>query len=159
LGFLGWPLFRLENPAEEGLDFVGLPWILSCESSLFNGLCGIFGELNFARPWPVGSGAGMGSAAVDGGRISRIIHQSNLAQFLFFVNRRSSDQETAAQTISPYNPDKRGETIHTMSRAFSSGLPRLGGAESVPLLPYGVGPREPKWRPRRQFPRNYCTRM
>jgi hypothetical protein len=40
LGFLGaWP-FRCEGTADEGwisLDFLGFPWILSSESSLFNG--------------------------------------------------------------------------------------------------------------------------
>ena len=38
LGFLGASLFRCENPRRELLDFLGFPWILSSEMSLFNGL-------------------------------------------------------------------------------------------------------------------------
>ena len=38
LGFLGRSPFRCENPRSELLDFLGFPWILSSDMSLFNGL-------------------------------------------------------------------------------------------------------------------------
>jgi hypothetical protein len=38
LDFLGGWRFRYENPRFRGLDFLGFPWILSSETSLFNGL-------------------------------------------------------------------------------------------------------------------------
>jgi len=34
------------------LEKLGFPWILSSEMSLFNGLCGIFGEKIFALGCP-----------------------------------------------------------------------------------------------------------
>jgi hypothetical protein len=52
LGFLGdWP-FRYGNLLFGVLDFLGFPWILSCESSLFNGLCGIFAGSFFLAVFP-----------------------------------------------------------------------------------------------------------
>jgi hypothetical protein len=45
LGFLGDSLFRCQNPRIWGLEKLGFPWILSCETSLINGLRGYF--LNF----------------------------------------------------------------------------------------------------------------
>ena len=41
LGFLGPSRVCCENPRFWGLEFLGFPWILSSESRLFNGLCGI----------------------------------------------------------------------------------------------------------------------
>jgi hypothetical protein len=52
LGFLGGPPVRCEDPRLWGLDFLGFPWILSSESSDFNGLRGFFG-VNFSRPVPL----------------------------------------------------------------------------------------------------------
>jgi hypothetical protein len=52
LDFLGgWP-FPCENPRFWVLDFLGFPWILSSESSLFNGLRGKSAENIFWRPRP-----------------------------------------------------------------------------------------------------------
>ena len=52
LGFLGdWP-FRYGNLLFGVLDFLGFPWILSSESSLFNGLCGIFAGKFFLAVFP-----------------------------------------------------------------------------------------------------------
>jgi hypothetical protein len=41
--------FGGENPSFWGLEKLGFPWILSSESSLFNGLRWIFREQNFSR--------------------------------------------------------------------------------------------------------------
>ena len=59
LGFLGGWLFRRQSPRFRALDFLGFPWILSSEMSLFNGLRWIF-EINFfmARFGPRGGAAG-----------------------------------------------------------------------------------------------------
>jgi hypothetical protein len=52
LGFLGdWP-FRYGNNLFGVLDFLGFPWILSSESSLFNGLYGIFAGTFFLAVFP-----------------------------------------------------------------------------------------------------------
>jgi hypothetical protein len=91
LGFLGrWPFGR-ENPRLQGLEKLGFPWILSSESSLFNGLRGIFRKRNFARPFALGGSGGRGDTAVEVMRMRRIIHEASLAQFLLFVNLPSSD--------------------------------------------------------------------
>ena len=53
LGFLGlWP-FRYQQLRFWALDFLGFPWILSCESRLINGLRGIKAQKFFAAllPW------------------------------------------------------------------------------------------------------------
>jgi hypothetical protein len=47
LDCLGAEPFLYENPLLWALDFLGIPWILSSESSLFNGLRGIFAEIFF----------------------------------------------------------------------------------------------------------------
>jgi hypothetical protein len=54
LGFLGAWLFRFANPRFRGLEKLGFPWILSCESRLINGLQGIYSVRNFRgvfAPW------------------------------------------------------------------------------------------------------------
>jgi hypothetical protein len=40
-----------ESPCLWALEKLGFPWILSSESSLFNGLRGIFAGRNFSRPF------------------------------------------------------------------------------------------------------------
>jgi hypothetical protein len=44
LDFLGRGQFERESPRFWGLEKLGFPWILSSESSVFNGLRGIFAE-------------------------------------------------------------------------------------------------------------------
>jgi hypothetical protein len=44
LGFLGLRPFGRENPRLQELERLGFPWILSPESSIINGLRGIFAE-------------------------------------------------------------------------------------------------------------------
>src|ERR1700729_2312666 len=57
LGFLGDRPFRYGNHLFGLLDFLGFPWILSSESSLFNGLRGIFaGEIVLAPFRPAAEG-------------------------------------------------------------------------------------------------------
>jgi hypothetical protein len=43
-----------------GIGKLGCPWILSYESSIFNGLRGVFADRNFSRPFALG-GAGTGA--------------------------------------------------------------------------------------------------
>jgi hypothetical protein len=57
LGFLESWLFRRQNPRLGLLDFLGFPWILSSEMSLFNGLHGIFGINFFISPFAREAGA------------------------------------------------------------------------------------------------------
>ena len=52
LGFLGDRPFRYGNHLFGLLDFLGFPWILSSESSLFNGLRGIFAGPFFIAVFP-----------------------------------------------------------------------------------------------------------
>jgi hypothetical protein len=47
LAFLGRAAFGVWKPPQEGLEKLGFPWILSSESSLFNGLHGKFGGIVF----------------------------------------------------------------------------------------------------------------
>jgi hypothetical protein len=61
LDFLGgWPL-PCENPRFWVFDFLGFPWILSFESSLFNGLRGKSAENIFRTPALALRGAGTGA--------------------------------------------------------------------------------------------------
>jgi hypothetical protein len=53
LDFLGVALFRYDNLRFWRLDFLGFPWILSSETSLFNGLHGIFCEEKFEAFCPL----------------------------------------------------------------------------------------------------------
>jgi hypothetical protein len=46
------------------LEKLGFPWILSSESRLFNGLRGIFAEINFSLPFGQ-SATAVGTAAHD----------------------------------------------------------------------------------------------
>src|ERR1700689_5571900 len=47
LAFLGQAAFGVWKPPQGGLEKLGFPWILSYESSLFNGLPGKFGGIVF----------------------------------------------------------------------------------------------------------------
>jgi hypothetical protein len=61
LVFLGQSLFGRENTRQPPLDFLGFPWILSSESSIFNGLREILAEKSFRgpfAPWSVRSAEG-----------------------------------------------------------------------------------------------------
>jgi len=51
LDFLGAGPFSLQNRRSRALDSFGFPWILSSESSLFNGLHGENREFLFLSPW------------------------------------------------------------------------------------------------------------
>jgi hypothetical protein len=52
LDFLGRTQFKGWMGQNKGLEKLGFPWILSCETSFFNGLHGIFAGKNFSRPLP-----------------------------------------------------------------------------------------------------------
>jgi hypothetical protein len=58
LGFLGRGPFGRETLGFWGLEKLGFPWILSSESSLFNGLRVTFAERNFSRPFARNGGIG-----------------------------------------------------------------------------------------------------
>jgi hypothetical protein len=45
LGFLGASPFGGENPSFWGLEKLGFPWILSCESRLINGFTGFSAKI------------------------------------------------------------------------------------------------------------------
>jgi hypothetical protein len=57
------------------LEKLGFPWILSYETSLFNGLHGIFRENNIGRPFALDAAAGTEDAAIEVMRMHGIIHQ------------------------------------------------------------------------------------
>jgi hypothetical protein len=69
------------------LEKLGFPWILSSESSLFNGLRGIFAERNFSRPFDRGGGMGGMDACVFGALKRRTVHETSLILFLIFCNK------------------------------------------------------------------------
>jgi hypothetical protein len=52
LGFLDSGRFGAEKPRFRLLDFLGIPWILSSEMRLINGLRWILREKFFASPYP-----------------------------------------------------------------------------------------------------------
>jgi hypothetical protein len=86
LGFLGrWP-FRCEDPQLSGLDSLGFPWILSCESSFFNGLCGIKRGQFFLALFPWLSKRRDGRTQSRATRKRRIVHGASLLQFRNFSN-------------------------------------------------------------------------
>jgi hypothetical protein len=85
LAFLGSRPFGGENPRFWGLEKLGFPWILSSQSSLFNGLRWIFAERNFSRPFAAGGQRRM-DAGIRGAQKCRIFHGTCLAQFPVFSN-------------------------------------------------------------------------
>ena len=72
----GWP-FPCENPRFWVLDFLGFPWILSSESSLFNGLRGKTAENIFGAP-ALASRSARTEGAVEAMRKRRIVHGASL---------------------------------------------------------------------------------
>jgi hypothetical protein len=77
LDFLGACLFGFENPCQQGLESFGFPWILSSESSLFNGLHGKTDE-NFFAPLPLAFAAREREAAVEAMLKGRFDHGPSL---------------------------------------------------------------------------------
>ncbi len=108
---LSWRLtLWSRKPRFWGLEKLGFPWILSSETSLFNGLRGIFAEKNFSRPLARRGGSGGMGAGGLGVRKGRIAHGTSLALFLIFCNaivatavlvRRSRPQQGAAGRTAP----------------------------------------------------------
>jgi hypothetical protein len=90
LGFLGrWP-FRRESPSQERwifLDFLGFS---RSNLDLSMGYAGFSSE-EISRTLLPADRAGTADAAVEVIWIRGIIHDANLAQFLFFVNLSSSN--------------------------------------------------------------------
>jgi hypothetical protein len=68
------------------LEKLGFPWILSSESSLFNGLRGIFCEEKFLSPFAAAAAAA-GRAPAFLALQSRIGHRASLTRFLIFCNK------------------------------------------------------------------------
>jgi hypothetical protein len=90
LGFLGPWLFRFENPRFRGLDFLGFSWILSSESRLINGLCGINrGKIFHAVFGPWAFETRERKAAGEAMRKGRSVHSASLTQVLIFSNKLS----------------------------------------------------------------------
>jgi hypothetical protein len=67
------------------LEKLGFPWILSPESSLFNGLHGIFAGEKFARPFARRQRAKAEAMGVEV-REGKIAHGPSVTQLLFFRN-------------------------------------------------------------------------
>src|ERR1700722_17586281 len=80
------------------LDFLGFPWILSSELSLFNGLRGINAQKFFASLFRVKFESAGGTPAVEVMRKRRIAHEPSLTHFLIFCNRLSSSRDEAIGT-------------------------------------------------------------
>ncbi len=83
------------NPSIGELEKLGFPWILSSETSLFNGLRWIFVGTNFARPFPQrqpeksAGGCLCASRSWDCGR-AELSMGASLALLLFFCKRISA---------------------------------------------------------------------
>jgi hypothetical protein len=87
LDFLGsWPI-RRESPCLWALEKLGFPWILSSESSLFNGLSGIFAGINFSRPFARDGLSAETGVSLLGMQKRRSTHGNSLTQFLIFCNQ------------------------------------------------------------------------
>jgi hypothetical protein len=78
LGFLDAEQFRAENPQFCLLDSLGVSWILSSETRLFNGLRWIFAEEFFSALSPALRPAGDVELAVEAMRKGGIIHEASL---------------------------------------------------------------------------------
>ncbi len=90
LDFLGACPFRRKYPRKRGLDLFGFPWILSSESSLFNGLHGKTDGNFFSLLFPRVCCAGMGGRG-RATRKRRLVHEPSLSEFLIFCNVLSSE--------------------------------------------------------------------
>jgi hypothetical protein len=87
-GFSCLGLFRCENPRFCLLDSFGFPWILSSESSLFNGLRWKIDENFFSGLFPGFCSAGMGADILACGRAALLIRLI-LTGFPIFSNQLS----------------------------------------------------------------------
>jgi hypothetical protein len=127
--FLAAGCFRRQSPRPGLLDFLGFPWILSSEISLFNGLRGIFEIIFF-----------MGSLAQAGrGRAPRtgafelwksgIIHSSSVAQFPHFSNQLSSPAIRAEPLP---HAEERGRSPARDRRAFFRAPDGLASRSMLP---------------------------
>jgi hypothetical protein len=90
LDSLGPYPFRRKNPPLSLLDFLGFPWILSCETRLINGLHGKIAQKFFASLF-LWRGAPEREHTVEASRKRRLIHGTSLVQFPFFRKRLSSE--------------------------------------------------------------------
>ena len=86
LGFLGFRLFGFKNPRFCVLDFLGFPWILSSELSLFNGLRGKNCE-NFSSRFSPCMSPTERQPAVEAMRKGGIGHGVSLSYFLISCNK------------------------------------------------------------------------
>jgi hypothetical protein len=68
----------LRRPRSDVFDFLGFPWILSSESSLFNGLRGLKRGNFFLSPFPWRRKAPEREPAVEAMRKRRIAHRASL---------------------------------------------------------------------------------
>jgi hypothetical protein len=135
-GFSWFRPFRCEKPRFRLLDFLGIPWILSSEMRLINGLRGIFSGKFFASPHPRGS-AGPGDRDHSEGRdrswskLSRI--SDNRQSFVALP--LSSTQKLAllflTQALHAIQTRLRSviRTIHTISSATPRQCRELAGGE------------------------------
>jgi hypothetical protein len=89
LDFLGSSRFRRENPRLSLLDFLGFPWILSCETRLINGLHRINGGI-FPASFSLDGGNLRVGDSRTWGRNCRLVHEASLTNFLIFCKKLSS---------------------------------------------------------------------
>jgi hypothetical protein len=77
------------------LEKLGFPWILSSESSLINGLRGIFAGEDFARPFSVATGRRGPGGPVHAGGLSvsegRIVHKRKLKLISAFAQQNVAE--------------------------------------------------------------------
>src|ERR1700733_7427182 len=109
LGFSWRPTVSLQKPLFLGVGFLGFPWILSSESSLFNGLYVVFAGKFFLGVFPIEEAAGR-KHTVKAMRKRRIVHGASLTHFLIFCNTlRSKPSPSAAsiQSSPPYLAEPR----------------------------------------------------
>ena len=88
LGFSWNVALRCGTPRIRLLDFLGIPWILSSESRLINGLREIFARIIFIPAFPSVNEGQLGSRTLDM-RNSGIIHTVFLRQFWIIRNHLS----------------------------------------------------------------------
>jgi hypothetical protein len=69
------------------LERLGFPWILSSESSIFNGLRWIFAERNFSRPSAAAPEPRERLPAILACAKAWISHGATVTQFLLFCNK------------------------------------------------------------------------
>jgi hypothetical protein len=74
------------------LDFLGFPWILSSETSSFNGLRWILADRNFSRPFAAAPEPWERRPTILARGKGRIGHGEKVTHFLLFCNKLLSTE-------------------------------------------------------------------